>query len=137
MTKLTETVTGARVAGSRVLRAAQQAGPAGRMPVLGHLRELRKPDPSASARSSGSSSPARSGLWSPTRSARPWYPVTAAARPRGTSSDPFMVRVQVAFFAGLIVASPVWLYQLWAFIPPGLYHREKRWTYLGLANPLA
>lgn len=52
--------------------------------------------------------------------------------------DPFMVRVQVAFFAGLIASSPVWLYQLWAFIAPGLYAREKRWTYLfvGAAVPL-
>ena len=52
--------------------------------------------------------------------------------------DPFMVRVQVAFFVGLIATSPVWLYQLWAFIAPGLYAREKRWTYLfvGAAVPL-
>jgi sec-independent protein translocase protein TatC len=52
--------------------------------------------------------------------------------------DPFMVRVQVAFFTGLIVTSPVWLYQLWAFIAPGLYNRERRWTYLfvGAAVPL-
>ena len=52
--------------------------------------------------------------------------------------DPFMVRVQVAFFTGLIATSPVWLYQLWAFIAPGLYAREKRWTYLfvGAAVPL-
>lgn len=52
--------------------------------------------------------------------------------------DPFMVRVQVAFFTGLIVTSPVWLYQIWAFIAPGLYKRERRWTYLfvGAAVPL-
>ena len=44
--------------------------------------------------------------------------------------DPFMVQVQIAFFTGQIATSPVWLYQLWAFIAPGLYAREKRWTYL-------
>ena len=43
--------------------------------------------------------------------------------------DPFTLRVEVAFFFGLIVTSPVWLYQLWAFIAPGLYAAEKRWTY--------
>jgi sec-independent protein translocase protein TatC len=43
--------------------------------------------------------------------------------------DPFMFRVKVAFFFALIVTSPIWFYQLWAFIAPGLYRREKRWTY--------
>ena len=49
-----------------------------------------------------------------------------------------MLRVEVAFFFGLIVTSPIWLYQLWAFVAPGLYHREKRWTYafVGSAVPL-
>jgi hypothetical protein len=41
MTKLAETVAGARVAGSRVLQASRKADPEGRMPVMGHLRELR------------------------------------------------------------------------------------------------
>ena len=41
-----------------------------------------------------------------------------------------MLRVKIAFFVGLIVSSPVWLYQVWAFIAPGLYRREKRWAYL-------
>ena len=52
--------------------------------------------------------------------------------------DSFYLRVKVAVVVGVIVSSPVWLYQIWAFIAPGLYAREKRWTYLflGTAVPL-
>jgi sec-independent protein translocase protein TatC len=38
------------------------------------------------------------------------------------------VLMRVAFFGGLILASPVVLYQIWAFINPALTQRERRWA---------
>src|SRR5262249_31542276 len=39
--------------------------------------------------------------------------------------DAFYLRVKVALIAGVIVSSPVWLYQIWAFAAPGLHARER------------
>jgi sec-independent protein translocase protein TatC len=41
---------------------------------------------------------------------------------------PFFLYMKVAFFAGLFVASPVVLLQVWLFIAPGLYKRERRYA---------
>jgi sec-independent protein translocase protein TatC len=47
----------------------------------------------------------------------------------GTSvTEAFFTRLKVAFVAGVMVASPVLLWQLWQFVAPGLYEHEKRYT---------
>ncbi len=51
----------------------------------------------------------------------------------GGITQPFTVQLQVALFVGVLVASPVWLYQIWGFIVPGLTRREKRTTMLFVA----
>ncbi len=56
------------------------------------------------------------------------------ALPQGTKlaytqlTEPFMLYVNIALLAGVIVASPVILYQVWLFIAPALYKHEKRWA---------
>ncbi|MGW4724618.1 twin-arginine translocase subunit TatC [Streptomyces sp. NPDC004291] len=55
-----------------------------------------------------------------------------------TLMAPFSTTIQLSLTTGLVVASPIWLYQLWAFVAPGLHKNEKKYTYafVGAAVPL-
>jgi sec-independent protein translocase protein TatC len=46
-------------------------------------------------------------------------------------ASPFVTPLKLAFYAALFISMPMILYQLWAFVSPGLYRHEKR-----LARPL-
>jgi sec-independent protein translocase protein TatC len=51
----------------------------------------------------------------------------------GGPLDPFLLQLKAALYLGLVISAPVWLYQLWAFIAPGLHRRERRYTYIFVA----
>lgn len=74
-------------------------------------------------------------------------PIKEVAAQRGTSiatlnftnmTDSFSIAITVGLFVGVVIASPVWLYQIWAFIVPGLTRKEKRTAllFIGGAVPL-
>jgi sec-independent protein translocase protein TatC len=150
MAKLGDTVKGARVLSARI-RAAEAADPEGRMSLIDHIRELRNRVVKIVlallvGTSIGLIPVVYNRVWSFVE-----HPFCAAKINGATGChklgdqlvlsgilDPFMLRVQVAFFFGLVLTSPIWLYQIWAFVAPGLYRREKRWTFafVGTAAPL-
>ncbi|EMF00088.1 twin-arginine translocase subunit TatC [Streptomyces mobaraensis NBRC 13819 = DSM 40847] len=43
-------------------------------------------------------------------------------------TGPFALSMKVAMVSGLVLSSPVWLYQLWAFLAPGLHRHEKKYA---------
>ena len=51
-------------------------------------------------------------------------------------TEGFSLHVKAAFFAGVFLAAPFVLYQVWAFVSPGLYAHEKRWAvpFVGLGS---
>jgi sec-independent protein translocase protein TatC len=153
MTKLPGAIAGARIAGERFARSRRQQNPEnpeGRMPLTDHLRELRnRVVKIALALAAGMTAGFIffSQAWQVIE-----RPLCATAI-RGHSGcrtlgvdqlvlngplDAFYLRVKVALIVGVILSSPVWLYQIWAFVAPGLHAREKRWSsiFLGAAIPL-
>jgi sec-independent protein translocase protein TatC len=140
-------IRGARVVGSRYLRMQRQANPDGRMPLMDHLRELRNRVVKIALViliGAGASWAFYNRIWSFLK--EPYCRAVTYCNPQQLGHtliysgvmDGFYLHLKVALIAGVIITSPIWLYQLWAFIAPGLYSREKRWTYLfvGTAVPL-
>ena len=46
----------------------------------------------------------------------------------GTVTSAFDMRMRIAFSIGLFISAPVWLWQIWAFIMPGLTRKEIKYT---------
>lgn len=52
--------------------------------------------------------------------------------------SPFSTMLKVSLVVGVIAAAPIWLYQLWAFLAPGLHRHEKRYSlaFVAVGTPL-
>lgn len=116
----------------------------GRMPLLAHLQEFRK----RTVISSG---------YILLGSIIGWFyynqiittlakPVCDLSNAQATGSNhcgslyingvlgPLNLQIKVALLSGVIITAPLWLYQLWAFIAPGLHRHEKRRSVLFLIS---
>ena len=146
MAKLPGAIQGARIVGERYVSSRRRANPEGRMPLFDHLRELRNRVVKM-ALALGAGMVVGFIFFNPV-----WHfierPLCSAVIRGHTGCntlgvnqlvlngplDAFYLRVKVALIVGIILSSPVWLYQVWAFIAPGLYSREKRWGHVFLAT---
>ncbi|HEX7717043.1 MAG TPA: twin-arginine translocase subunit TatC [Marmoricola sp.] len=54
------------------------------------------------------------------------------------ATGPLMLNLKLCSMAALVASAPYWLYQIWAFILPGLHPHERRWTrvFVAVAGPL-
>jgi sec-independent protein translocase protein TatC len=122
----------------------KKQNPEGKMSLSGHLKELRN-------RLFWSS------LFLLAGSIAGWFmfdavfaelqrPIVALAEEPGSNAtinfptvvSAFDVRLQVSIFLGVMMSSPVWLFNIWSFITPGLKKKERKYTiwFLVVAVPL-
>jgi sec-independent protein translocase protein TatC len=128
------------------LTSSRQANPEGRMPLMGHIRELRNRLIKSMAALFACTiigwivfKPVWDFLKEPYCSLPQSHVINnQCTLVTNTIFSGFFIHLKIAFIIGLVLSAPIWLYQLWAFVAPGLYHRERRWTYafLGTAVPL-
>ena len=129
-------------------KSRPQADPEGRMPLIEHIRELRRRIVRALlglALGTVVGFLVFNPVWDFLK--KPWCQLPAAHRlGNGTRctlvysgiTEGFFLHLKIAVIIGAVISAPIWLYQLWAFIAPGLYQRERKWTYifLGASVPL-
>ncbi|MDN4175124.1 twin-arginine translocase subunit TatC [Nocardioides sp. SOB77] len=55
-----------------------------------------------------------------------------------SAGGPLLLQLKLAGVAAIVASSPFWLYQIWAFIVPGLHSHERRWTrvFAAVAGPI-
>jgi sec-independent protein translocase protein TatC len=133
-------VPGARVVTDRLTQSQRKANPDGRMPLMEHIRELRNRIVKAAlAMAVGMVvglvwfTPIWNYITAPY-----CHAIGGKCNPKIIGDaltytgplDGFYLHIKVAVVVGIVLTCPVWLFQLWSFIAPGLYRREKKWTYI-------
>jgi sec-independent protein translocase protein TatC len=56
----------------------------------------------------------------------------------GGATGPLMLQLKLSGVVAIVGSSPYWLYQIWAFVLPGLHRNERKWTmlFVAIAGPL-
>jgi len=79
---------------------------------------------------------------------RPYFQAIAALKTKHPDANtslvninltsPLTLSLKVSALAGAIATAPIWLYQLWAFVVPGLLAKEKKWAliFIAAATPM-
>jgi sec-independent protein translocase protein TatC len=134
------------VARRRLLPGRRRENPEARMPILGHLRELRRRlivivlIISAGAVLGWL-------LYDPLIKflEQPYCSVPAKHRFQDANGkacgliyngvlDGFTTRLKVSFISGAVFTGPLWLYQIWAFVTPGLRRNERKYTVIFIVS---
>ncbi|MDQ0028220.1 sec-independent protein translocase protein TatC [Arthrobacter bambusae] len=125
-------------------KTGRKANPEGRMALLDHLKELKNRLIKSAV---GVLLGAVAGwfLYEPVVNSLSDPLIKIAQETKRTAvlnfasvGDPFDFKFRIAIQIGLVLSSPIWIYQVWAFITPGLTSKERRYTlgYMAAAVPL-
>jgi sec-independent protein translocase protein TatC len=122
----------------KVRRGKTASNPDGRMPIVEHLREFRgRLIKSLAAVGIGSIVGFAFYDQIVAFAQTPMDDVKAALKAHGYDvtltiqggvTSAFSLQLKIAFLIGLALAAPVWIYQLWRFVTPGLHRHEKRYA---------